>query len=309
MSGKREAVTRQVVADVVELFGANFSLTLEGYFTQLESMIGATRFTPPGESTLTRADLVKKRENLMAALAAVLEASTDEPIEAGGCTHHRRLVEHLEPHDTVVSFNYDCVIDRTLRDAGSGRWSARWGYGFAKPSRIDDVGVAYWSPRAPARHAKDTVYLLKPHGSLNWQLPPTGDGPVVLKQRLHRQRGTPRFTIIPPSTGKNEAGNPIFDDLWMKVERALRYARSIAVVGFSFTPTDLHVEAVVRLALARNKSLRTLTIANPSRDARERIRHVFSRALAPRSGAAGTPIVRQYESFEQFVGALPDALA
>ena len=131
----------------------------------------------------------------------------------------------------------------------------------------------------------------------------------MLKQRLHRQRGTPRFTIIPPSTGKNEAGNPIFEDLWMKVERALRNARSIAVVGFSFTPTDLHVEAVVRLALARNRSLRTLTIANPSRNDRERIRHVFSRALAPRTGANTTPIVRQYDSFEQFVGALPEALA
>jgi hypothetical protein len=143
MSGKHDAIARQVVADVVELFGANFALTLEGYFTQLESMIAATQFTPKGESTLTRADLVKKRGNLMAALAAVLEASTDEPIKAHGCTHHRRLVEHLDPHDTIVSFNYGCFPISSARGEAAriaGRSSVRarpaiCGGGGEKPGR------------------------------------------------------------------------------------------------------------------------------------------------------------------------------
>jgi hypothetical protein len=32
---------------------------------------------------------------------------------------------------------------------------------------------------------RGTIYLLKPHGSINWQLPPAADGEIVLKQRLH----------------------------------------------------------------------------------------------------------------------------
>ena len=87
-----------------------------------------------------------------------------------------------------------------------------------------------------------------------------------------------------------------------KAERALRHATKIAVVGFSFTPTDLHVEAVARLALARGTALKALVIANPSPDDRRRIRSVFSKQLE--RGA----VVRQYEDFQEFVSALPSSL-
>jgi hypothetical protein len=166
---------------------------------------------------------------------------------------------------------------------------------------VAEVGDKHWSPANPAPNANSTIYLLKPHGSINWQLPATEDGEIILKQRLHQQRGTPHFTIIPPGWAKRES-DPIFDDLWRKVERALRHATQIAVVGFSFTPTDLHVEAVARLALARGPALKTLVIANPSADDRRRIRAVFSKQLE-RGG-----VVRQYDDFQAFVQALPSSL-
>jgi hypothetical protein len=304
---KHQKVVRDVVRDVVDLFGPNFSLTLEDYFSQLESMIDATRLAPKGVAKLTGADLQTRRDRLMKALAAVLEASTDDAIRRqSGCTLHQELVRHLDPRDTIISFNYDCVMDDALRRAGDGKWTARYGYAFSKPSRVAPIGDAFWSHSNPAKSASGSVYLLKLHGSLNWQLPPKTkpDGEVTLKQRLHQQRGTPRFTIIPPGWTKRERDEPIFEDLWKKAERALRTAKCIAVVGFSFTPTDLHVEAVVRLAAARSSgSLKTLVIANPSEVDRRRIRSVFSKQLEK-----GT-VVRQYDSFEQFVDALPDCLA
>lgn len=303
VGAKDKDTVEAVIADVVQLFGGNFSLTLEDYFSQLESMIDAARFGPKGAAKLTGAELRKKRERLMKALAAVLEASTDKAIRSErGCTRHLKLVNALRPRDTVISFNYDCVMDCALRLGGNGKWGARYGYAFRRPSRVLEEGDRYWSADLPAPNAASTIYLLKLHGSLNWQLPPTADGDILLKQRLHRQNGTPRFTIIPPGWSKHERDEPEFDELWKKAERALRNAKTIAVVGFSFTPTDLHVQAVVRLAIARSNSLRHLVIANPSTEDRERVRAVFSQQLGPKV------IVRQYDNFKQFIGALPGCL-
>ena len=194
-------------------------------------------------------------------------------------------------------------MDDALRRAGDGKWAARYGYAFPRPSRVNAVGDEHWSHTNPAARAQDTIYLLKLHGSINWQILPRGEGEIVLKQRLHQQRGTPRFSIIPPGWAKREREEPFFDDLWKKAERALRNAKEIAVVGFSFAPTDLHVEAVVRLAVARSGSLRALLIANPSSDDRKRIRSIFAKQLA--QGA----VVRQYDSFRQFIRSLPDCFS
>ncbi len=301
---KHQPIVREVIADVVNLFGPNFSLTLEDYFSQLESMIDATRLSPKGVAKPTGADLRDRRDRLMAALAAVLEAATDEAIRRGsGCELHQRLVEHLTARDTVISFNYDCVMDDALRRAGDGKWAAKYGYAFSQPSRVAAVGDAHWSHVNPATRAQDTIYLLKLHGSINWQLPAAASGEIILKQRLHQQRGTPKFTIIPPGWQKRERDEPTFEDLWKKAERALRNAKRIAVVGFSFTPTDLHVEAVARLAAARSGPLKSLVIANPSEGDRRRIRSIFAKQLE--QGA----VVRQYDDFQAFIHALPDSLS
>jgi hypothetical protein len=298
---RRRNLVRSIIADVVELFGANFSLTMEDYFTQLEFLSRTVARSPVGAG-MTTADLQAKRDRLMSGLSSVLEVSTDAAIrESGGCRLHKLLVEHLRPRDTVISFNYDCVLDHALRRDGDHKWSARYGYAIPKPSRI--LGADRWDP-ASAATSQATCHL-KLHGSLNWQLPPADepDGDVQLKLRLHTQRGTPRFTVIPPVWNKDALEQPIFHSLWISAERAIRTARHVAVVGFSFVPTDLPVESLFRVALARAGRLQTLIIANPSREARQRVRRVFSRSLE--DGA----VVRQYDGFEDFVSALPGAFA
>lgn len=301
ITGKHRDVVPDVIQDVIGLFGPNFELTLEDYFSQLEFLLDATDLVPTSQAAVTRAQLRANRDRLMKALAAVLEASTDEPIRKHkGCAHHKNVVRCLEAHDTVISFNYDCVMDDALRRVGNSKWSAKYGYAFTAPSRI--TGSANWDPATPAPTAAETIYLLKLHGSLNWQLPATADGEIKLKQRLHQQRGTPQFTIVPPAWNKSQKQEPIFQDLWKKAERAIRTAKCIAVVGFSFTPTDLHVEALFRLALAGG-GLRTLVIANPSGSDRARIREIFARPLS--KGA----VVRQYDSFQDFARALPECLS
>ena len=262
---------RDVIKDVVELFGPDFALTLEDYFTHLESFADTVRRTNVSHPKFTADFVAARRDNLQRALASVLEESTDvSKSDATVCQHHAALVGALAPKDSIISFNYDCVIDHALRKQAAGRWSARSGYTFQRPRRI--VGHEHWSAPDPPKALAETIYLLKLHGSLNWKLP-QGAGAltddIVLKQRLYQQNGTPQFTIIPPENQKNiEQGN--FKTLWTNAERAIRMAETIALVGFSFTPTDLHVDSLFRFALAGGR-LRTLIIANPSREHRQRI--------------------------------------
>jgi hypothetical protein len=285
----------------VGLFGPNFSLTMEEYFTQLESMATMSRIAPSKDRTFSPAEIREKRDRLMSALAAVLEVSTDVSKKASDvCSHHTAIVDRMDPQDTIISFNYDCVVDHALRRTGVGKWSAQYGYCFPTPSRVE--GYERWSADDPPAGANKTINLLKLHGSLNWQLP-SGEGAeteaIRLKQRLYEQRGTPRFTIIPPEFVKNIAADPNFEALWRNAERAIRGAKVIALVGFSFTPTDLHVESLFRIALAKS-SLKTLVIANPSQADRRRIRSVFARPLE--RGC----VVRQYDYLSDFAKHLAD---
>ena len=68
-------------------------------------MARLARATGPALST---AEVTAQRDRLMAALAAVLEESTDVyKKSASSCEYHRAIESHLHPRDTVISFNYD----------------------------------------------------------------------------------------------------------------------------------------------------------------------------------------------------------
>lgn len=188
-------------------------------------------------------------------------------------------------------------MDDALRREGDDKWSADFGYAF--PRRMPISGTAHWSPRSPAASSSSTIYLLKLHGSINWQL---DGGRIKLKQRLHSQHGTPRFTIIPPEWNKSVREAPVFNLLWRRALRAIRGADRVVIIGFSFTPTDLHVESLFRLGLAKAR-LKTLVIANPSSQDRQRIRRVFARALG-----TSAAVVRQYETLAELSDARPDCI-
>jgi hypothetical protein len=291
--------------DVVALFGSNFRLTLEDYFTQLEFLIDSVK-TASRSPEMVGTGLAERRDHLMTGLGAVLESATMPIIRSdGGCRLHKALVNRLRSSDTVISFNYDCLIDDALRRFGDETWNPRWGYGF--PSTYELEGLETWLPDKPATSRRATVRLLKIHGSVNWQLPTRPDRPIHLKTRLYKQRGTPRFSIIPPVWNKTSDQRSeeavIYPHVWRGCARAIRNAARVVVIGFSFGPTDLQAQSVFRLALDANKALRLLVIATPSAEARRRVREVFDVPLANLD-----VLVRQFKDFDDLVNHLDDAL-
>lgn len=273
-----------VMEDVVESFGANFRLTLEDYFTHIEALLRGQSLLVSSSQKYSPKRLRSKRRNLLYGLSAVLEESADVTRQASiavrhRCAYHDAIVSALSPPDCIISFNYDCVIDHALRSSTRSVWNAKYGYGFPKPARIDAGTASVWSGQTPPNGSNSTLRLLKLHGSLNWKtLPDNENGPIQFRQRLYKQNGSKVYEIIPPEFVKAIEREP-FSTLWMRAASALRTARVLAFVGFSFPPTDQLVEALFRMALEDNKTLKRLIIVNPTAEHRRRVRSICSVSL------------------------------
>ena len=276
---KHQKIVTEVIRDTVDLFGVNFQVSMETVFTTLEQT--ARMIETTGENRdFHRSDLEEKKERLKQAIAATLEESlcADRQHEGSECRHHRRIVNAMKPADEIISFNYDCLIDETLRRQGNKKWNSRYGYALTlgkrgKGSNLqgDDV----WSPVTPATKNK-SIMLYKLHGSLHFDV--TGEK-IKLKHRPYtKQHGNLRFTIIPPESNKRY-DQGVFKLIWKQAGQALHRTESLVVIGYSFPLTDSHANALFRISTKR-EGLKSLVIVNPDRDARRRTREVLKRGLS-----------------------------
>ena len=291
-SEKHQRTVSDVIEDTVELFGVNFKVTMEAVFTTWEHTARMVETT--GENRdFKRAELDLKRERLKQAIAASLE----ESLCAGGqregteCDYHRTLVDKMKTNDSIISFNYDCLIDETLRRHGSGKWNSRYGYGLnLGKGRSNLVGDADWAPSTPAPKKK-TIGLYKLHGSLHFRV--EGER-VKLKTRPYtKQQGTLRFTIIPPESNKRY-DEGVFKRIWYQAGQALHRARHLVVIGYSFPVTDSHATALFRISIKR-EGIQSLVLVNPDREARHRAREVLKRGLGSKTR------VLVFDTLEQFI--------
>ena len=140
------------------------------------------KIAPSTAGRLSPADLQRNRDRLLHAVSAVIEVSTDAAIRAsGGCKYHQRLVAELKPTDTLISFNYDCVLDHALRKHADGKWSAKYGYTFPNPSRIERFEA--WNP-------PNTGSLVKEDRLSTQTAPVSTDNAVCPTSRSSRRYGT-----------------------------------------------------------------------------------------------------------------------
>jgi hypothetical protein len=281
-NSKHNATVQSVVEDTTDLFGVNFRTTMETLFTTLEHTARMVETT--GESRdFKKGDLEAKKERLKQAIAATLE----ESLCAGGrhgveCKHHAALVRDMKASDELISFNYDCLLDETLKNHGKSKWDARYGYGFLLKGRGALTGDQHWQPSTPAGSKEASCHLYKLHGSLHFQVKGRqGDlsfHDVKLKDRPYtKQNSKLHFTIIPPESNKSY-DRGVFKRLWKLAGQSLHRAKTLVIIGYSFPPTDSHANALFRISV-KKAGLDNLVIVNPDREARRRTRDVLSRGL------------------------------
>ena len=308
-SRKYQTLVRDVLADVTDLFGYNFDVTMEGVFVTVEQTIRMATATHERRDYKVPA-LKKVRNRLLQALAAVLEEALTEKAASGAgtrkiklCNYHKLFVENiLEPQDTIITFNYDCLLDHHLKLFGEKKWNARYGYGVKLGARGAHLtGDKFWTPRNHPAKKNDTVLLLKLHGSLHFDARNSERNKyqLKLKQRPHtyQGKGSMRFTVIPPEWHKGfEAG--MFKDIWTKAADRLYKADRLVFIGYSLPVTDMHAAALLRTSVKR-AALKSLVVVNPDREARRRIRSVVAR------GFATDTRVLSIDRFEEFVAMDP----
>lgn len=277
---KHGLIVGNVIEDTVNFFGVNFTVTLESVFTSLEQSVRLIKLVGDSPKHKLR-DLQQMKIHLLQAIAAVFEASMLEPEakrEPKLCSYHVNVIEEMRETDTIISYNYDCLIDQTLKNVGDRKWNPRYGYGFNLGSRGRNLtGDEYWSPGKPAAR-EHTLTVLKLHGSLHFLEEPRSK--VKLKQRPYtRQNGNLKFTIIPPEWNK-AYDEGIFANIWRRAGKAIHAASTLVFIGYSFPETDLHAASLFRVNLC-DESLKSLVIVNPDRKARYRTREVLRRGMSP----------------------------
>src|SRR5262249_52891604 len=154
---------------------------------------------------------------------------------------YRDLVSCLEPEDTIITLNYDTLLDSALVSSG---WDPAKGYGLMGGNQ-----KVKWTMRKPsASPSLAKVKLLKLHGSLNWYV----RGSIANLSGIFARK--PSRVIISEQPRKNEFSNfvrqiipPIFGKffghkhwrtLWRSAYESLTESDVLVVVGCSLVDSD-----------------------------------------------------------------------
>jgi hypothetical protein len=195
----------------------------------------------------------KEIEDFLRLTFGILSAiETKVPVQ----NRYADLVSRLEPGDTILTLNYDTLLDTALVDAG---WDPAKGYGLT-----GGTGKIEWRRTKPELLASlANVKLLKLHGSLNWYVRGSFEKLAQVFEKkpskvvISKPPRTNEFTgfvrqIIPPIYGKF-FGHKHWQGLWSTAHRALVDADTVVVIGCSLVDTDFHLSGMLSNAIKRRK--------------------------------------------------------
>ena len=279
-SSKPPGLLNNLITDVVTVFGTNFKLTMEGYLTQIEHL-GNVYDDYRLQGRPAANPYPRMRDNFMQVLAAVMHEALGRGRQ---CDNHIALARVLSHNDSILTFNYDWLMDMTLRDTRPDIWNPRIAYGVDAYVRgTKGKGTVFWAGNSPDRRRKEypepSIRLLKLHGSMNWYPIPSDRQPIRLRlrQRWWHQNGLLRFEIAPPEWNK-PIRSGVYLKVWRHARKALRESRAVAFIGYSLPATDLPAKALFMVDAGRQgtPNLDLIVIVNPDPEARRRIRQVLS---------------------------------
>jgi NAD-dependent SIR2 family protein deacetylase len=154
--------------------------------------------------------------------------------------------------DTVITFNYDLILDHALSRTG-GLPSYH-----LPPSLLAD----------PPGEQVNSVSVLKLHGSTNWGIcvncmksivvldEKVTASPAEFRSLTCRKCQKVRYQplLVPPSWDKSEYRD-IMQPVWARAVNELRAATRIIVIGYSMPETDAFFKYLITLGLAGNHQL------------------------------------------------------
>ncbi len=145
-----------------------------------------------------------------------------------------RWFQTLGPCDTVITFNYDRVIEK-LEAHSPGK-----------------IHIA--TPGNPC--PKERTAVLKLHGSVDWK---RVEGKSLkidpgYPDAFPLTAGPSELTVATPGPTKRARSREL-EELWISAETAIRSATAVVFVGYRFPPTDASARLRLLRALTANESL------------------------------------------------------
>lgn len=232
-----------------------YTIQLRAYMAR---KLGATRNPQPTD------------HKIMASFARCIQALLRSAHGTEACENHRKLLAGLRHHDSIISFNYDLVVERALRTiaAKDRAQFGPWVYGLADPPEDYDLPT-----------------VLKLHGSSNWRLRPKGHFELLKNKwsdfdrtpgyRGHKGTGT-IFPIFLPFWDKQIEREP-WRQLWHNCLAKLEATGTLIVWGYSLPITDIKAQQLFTLGLGGRRF--RLCVIDPAAATRSRWREMFPEAL------------------------------
>lgn len=258
----RDNRARRLLSFIGQEFGS-LEIGMEDFYSQA-SLSG--QFVQQIPSRKRRHSRFERRlDDFLSLLPRLLGCS----LEGQECDFHEALIRELDANDTVISFNYDCLVDRTLRKVGGRRWLPDRGYGF----EIVEGTQGWCDHSGRGRFPKRGIQLLKPHGSVNWHQSESG---MTLRGDEYAERKPTELQIVPPLWQKRFDDEP-YKTIWEQTRSVLATARVLIVVGYSLPTTDVFTHAALRTDV---DALELLVVVNPDSEARKRLQAALKSAIS-----------------------------
>lgn len=160
--------------------------------------------------------------NFIAYRLAVQEGSSERHIRAF-------VGRHIQPSDTIISFNWDDIVERALSNQRS----------------LGTVTANYERKTFDRKQ----VVLLKPHGSVSWRNKVAAFPADSIQWGAWLEDSPP--LIVPPVAHK-EFSLPLFERIWRDVYYALSEATHLWIIGYSMPIEDQFARFVFRRAIRNN---------------------------------------------------------
>lgn len=282
-------LARSVLNDVRNLYGKFPGVGLETYYRDIETRARIGSITRsanrPKEWRRYQNDLEELIRRIIIHTTCKSEDGRLEPLKSRA---HARILSKLEKHDTIVTFNYDVLIEHSF--GKSALWTPRDGYGTGVHGITNAWCQRWFTERRISDRTRAKVQLLKLHGSVNWTQYKSGqvrlkDRPFVVRTREHKTVFE-KVCILPPGLNKRIDKLP-YSRLWREARLRLERCKTLVIIGYSLPEADLLARGlfaeVVRLRVARNQYLRQLHLADPNSSVKERFVELFVPALNAQS--------------------------
>lgn len=194
------------------------------------------------------------RDVLVHVMCAILESAVHK--ERYGVL--AEFCQTLTYEDSIISLNYDTVIDHILMDCMS---VIDYGFPFDHVFGEESLGKE-----------ERRQLLLKPHGSLNWRYCSRCNHIYLLLDKREEDYSRKmtcladehplREVIVTPTYHKRFLV-PQLHDVWMLCFDKIKQAEVINFVGYSFPPGDVHIIHLIKRAILAGMKSPEINLISP----------------------------------------------